>query len=168
VKTTDRRACPVCGTLFPDGSESCPVCALRGALKSDMSSAAAASSEPELRFEHYAVLKNADGTSMELGRGAMGVTYKAFDIQLQCPVALKIINAQLNCSPKSVFLIVGQRPGSRCSMRSLFSSKRFNSIRSLRSPIVRWVRLKIASTTTASALISDAPWETRPSMPLFV
>jgi serine/threonine protein kinase len=25
----------------------------------------------------------------------MGVTYKAFDVHLQCPVALKIINAQL-------------------------------------------------------------------------
>jgi serine/threonine protein kinase len=27
-----------------------------------------------------------------LGRGAMGVTYKAFDIHLQCPVALKAIS----------------------------------------------------------------------------
>jgi serine/threonine protein kinase len=27
-----------------------------------------------------------------LGRGAMGVTYKAFDINLRCPVTLKVIN----------------------------------------------------------------------------
>jgi hypothetical protein len=33
VKTKGKRACPVCGTLFPDSSESCPVCALQGALK---------------------------------------------------------------------------------------------------------------------------------------
>jgi serine/threonine protein kinase len=46
----------------------------------------------ELRFEHYRVLQNADGTPIELGHGAMGVTYKAFDIHLQCPVALKVIS----------------------------------------------------------------------------
>src|SRR5262249_2246675 len=29
---------------------------------------------------------------VELGRGAMGVTYKAFDINLRCPVTLKVIS----------------------------------------------------------------------------
>ena len=33
-----------------------------------------------------------DGKPVELGRGAMGVTYKAFDIDLRCPVTLKVIN----------------------------------------------------------------------------
>ena len=33
-----------------------------------------------------------DGKPVELGRGAMGVTYKAFDINLQCPVTLKVIS----------------------------------------------------------------------------
>ena len=96
VKTKSKRACPVCGTLFPDDSESCPVCALQGALKpeSDASSIKDARSESELRFEHYRVLQNEDGTPIELGHGAMGVTYKAFDVHLQCPVALKIINAR--------------------------------------------------------------------------
>ena len=49
--------------------------------------------ESELRFEHYRVLQNPDGTPLELGHGAMGVTYKAFDVHLQCPVAVKIISA---------------------------------------------------------------------------
>ncbi len=31
MKTIGKRTCPVCGTLFPDDSESCPVCALRAA-----------------------------------------------------------------------------------------------------------------------------------------
>jgi Protein kinase domain len=93
VKTIGKRTCPVCGTLFPDNSESCPVCALRAALEPQDGSPSGSSSE--LRFEHYTVLKNADGTPLELGRGAMGVTYKAFDVHLQCPVALKIINARL-------------------------------------------------------------------------
>src|SRR4029077_4668584 len=29
---------------------------------------------------------------VELGRGAMGVTYKAFDVDLRCPVTLKVIS----------------------------------------------------------------------------
>jgi hypothetical protein len=33
-----------------------------------------------------------DGKPVELGRGAMGVTYKAFDINLRCPVTLKVIS----------------------------------------------------------------------------
>jgi len=32
------------------------------------------------------------GTPIELGRGAMGITYKAFDVDLRCPVTLKVIN----------------------------------------------------------------------------
>jgi len=44
-------------------------------------------------FEHYEVLTRDDGSLHELGRGAMGVTYKAFDTSLRVPVALKVINA---------------------------------------------------------------------------
>lgn len=45
-------------------------------------------------FQHYQVLKHPDGSRWELGRGAMGITYKAFDINLRCHVALKVVNAQ--------------------------------------------------------------------------
>jgi serine/threonine protein kinase/Tfp pilus assembly protein PilF len=91
--TPAKRACSVCGTLLADDSAPCPVCALRLALETQSDSASDISSE--LRFEHYRVLQNAEGKPLELGRGAMGVTYKAFDVHLQCPVALKIINAKL-------------------------------------------------------------------------
>src|SRR3979411_437562 len=104
-----KRACPVCDTLLPDSSEACPVCALQGALQSAHStvssedeesgktsrSPAVAAPQSELRFEHYHVLGNEDGTPVELGRGAMGITYKAFDVHLHRPVALKSINARL-------------------------------------------------------------------------
>ncbi|HEY3898510.1 MAG TPA: protein kinase [Chthoniobacter sp.] len=44
-------------------------------------------------FDHYEVLTRDDGSLFELGRGAMGITYKAFDTSLRIPVALKVINA---------------------------------------------------------------------------
>jgi serine/threonine protein kinase len=44
------------------------------------------------RFEHYELVTGKDGKSVELGRGAMGITYKAFDVDLRCPVTLKVIN----------------------------------------------------------------------------
>ena len=44
------------------------------------------------RFEHYELVMGEDGKPVELGRGAMGVTYKAFDVDLHCPVTLKVIS----------------------------------------------------------------------------
>ena len=44
------------------------------------------------RYQHYEVLRREDGSLWELGRGAMGITYRAFDTSLHCQVALKVIN----------------------------------------------------------------------------
>ena len=48
--------------------------------------------QPAQRFDHYELVTDENGKPVELGRGAMGVTYKAFDIDLRCPVTLKVIS----------------------------------------------------------------------------
>jgi hypothetical protein len=81
--------------------EFCPVCMLRkglgGALECSEYSASeeTVSLAPEQavqRFEHYELVMGKDGKPIELGRGAMGITYKAFDVDLHCPVTLKVIS----------------------------------------------------------------------------
>ena len=45
-------------------------------------------------FDHYQLIRHADGMPVELGRGAMGVTYKALDVDLRCEVTLKVIRGK--------------------------------------------------------------------------
>src|SRR6202045_432629 len=97
-----QRTCPSCGNEFSGAMEFCPVCALRNALadgvESGESSASADTAKPTTpqqavqRFEHYELVKGEDGKPLEVGRGAMGVPYKAFDVDLHCPVTLKVIS----------------------------------------------------------------------------
>jgi protein kinase-like protein/NACHT domain-containing protein len=101
MKVGDKRTCKVCGTQVSASREVCPVCALRAAITEEASIENSAS-EPSLagsisesigrRFENYELMLDTDGRPIELGHGFMGVTYKAFDVDLLCPVTLKVIS----------------------------------------------------------------------------
>jgi len=95
-----QRTCPSCGNEFSGAMEFCPVCMLRkaaadGVQSGESSFAESAKPTPVQalqRFENYEVMLDEAGKPIELGRGAMGVTYKALDVDLRCPVTLKVIN----------------------------------------------------------------------------
>jgi hypothetical protein len=103
------RTCSICGRKLPAGNPaaSCPVCLLRIALDpgnggdwpvNDENLVEPAIGAPEAnprRFGHYEILTRPDGSLHELGHGSMGITFKAIDLNLRMPVALKVLNLQL-------------------------------------------------------------------------
>jgi len=102
MSTERQRTCPNCGNELSGAMELCPVCMLRKGLAGEAESGESSASEDTVerttleyavhRFEHYELVIGEDGKPVELGRGAMGITYKAFDVDLHCPVTLKVIS----------------------------------------------------------------------------
>ncbi len=93
--------CPTCGAALeetPNGGLGCMSCLLQAGIGSEEE--AAKDSTPDAlggstRFGVYEIDCHADGSLYELGRGAMGVTYRATDMSLQRKVALKIIKTDI-------------------------------------------------------------------------
>jgi len=94
--------CEQCGAPLSTavGAEGCLNCLLSAGIAPDDAEEISPPFESGTRFyQHYEILTRPDGSRWELGRGAMGVTYKARDVNLNTPVALKIINARFSARP---------------------------------------------------------------------
>src|SRR5262245_30123310 len=93
--------CPSCGGVLeepPGGGLGCMFCLLHAGIGSEEETVHDSTPDaPEggVRFGIYEIDCQADGSLFELGRGAMGVTYRATDTSLQRKVALKIIKTEI-------------------------------------------------------------------------
>jgi hypothetical protein len=83
MKTEESLICTSCGKKVSGALKFCPVCMLRTGLAGGVASGESSSEhavEPTSqdaarRFGHYELVTGKDGKPVELGRGAMGVTY---------------------------------------------------------------------------------------------
>ena len=93
--------CPTCGATLEEtfgGGGGCMFCLLQAGIGSEEETVH--DSTPDalkggMRFGVYEIDCHADGSLCELGRGAMGVTYRATDTSLQRKVALKLIKTDI-------------------------------------------------------------------------
>ena len=102
MPTSPRNKTPVCeqcGAPLQSlaAEEGCLNCLLGTGIEGDGEEMPSSPNESGARvYEHYEILTLPDGSLWELGRGAMGITYKARDVNLDTIVALKVINARFS------------------------------------------------------------------------
>src|SRR6516164_1921016 len=93
--------CPTCGAALEEtfgGGVGCMFCLLQAGIGSEgetVHDSTPDALEGGMRFGVYEIDRREDGSFYELGRGAMGVTYRATDTSLQRKVALKIIKSDI-------------------------------------------------------------------------
>src|SRR4051794_7090844 len=92
--------CSVCGEHL-GGKGECFACLLRLGLNEPNE---AARSDPAVVFDDFEIARREDGSLWELGRGAMGVTYRATEKTLHRTVALKVIDVRGSDAVRERFL----------------------------------------------------------------
>src|SRR2546423_4646932 len=93
-------SCSVCGE--PLGAKRvCFACLLRAGLDESAEPHAA---EPATLFDDFEIARREDGSLWELGRGAMGVTYRATERTLHRNVALKVMEVRGSQAVRERFL----------------------------------------------------------------
>ena len=72
------------------------------------------------RFEHYELVTDEEGKPIELVEVRWAITYKAFDVDLRCPVALKVIRERyLNDESARLRFLREARVAARCGIQML-------------------------------------------------